>query len=219
MPERPLLTGLFGEGVLTRLAPISEQVEDLHPEEWRAVAHTVPARQREFATGRRLAHELIREIGVPDVPLVPREDRVPCWPDGIVGSISHSADHCAVAVARSDSWKSLAVDVEPHLPLEPELWDLICTPAERSWLSRAPDRWRGSLARVIFSAKESVYKAIYPMLRRMLEFHDVQLELQVSFAEREGRFTAALPHGASVPGALQWSEDLIVTSCWVEGVG
>ena len=215
--ESPLLDGLFGAGVLTRLAPISDELLDLHPEEWRAVAHTVPARQREFATGRRLAHELLREMGAGEEPLVPREDRVPRWPAGIVGSISHSAEHCAVAVARSEDWRSLALDVEPSQPLEPELWELICTPQECRWLARAPLSWRGLFARLIFSAKESVYKAVYPMLRRVLEFHEVDLELCVSIPEREGRFTARLPHGARMPGALKWTPELIVTNCWVEG--
>ena len=71
---------------------------------------------------------------------------------------------------------------------------------------------------MIFSAKESVYKAVYPMLRRILEFHEVQLDLSVSIPNRTGHFTARLPHGAQLPGALRWTPELIVTNCWIDAL-
>jgi 4'-phosphopantetheinyl transferase EntD len=71
---------------------------------------------------------------------------------------------------------AIGIDVEPAESLPSELLDLIATPQER--LNLSDDPYHG---RLLFVAKEAVYKAVYPLDQVFLEHHDVQ----ISFAERK----------------------------------
>jgi 4'-phosphopantetheinyl transferase EntD len=184
---------LFPEGVLTRASRLCASEADLLPEERRLLGGAVPARRREFATGRVLARELLARLGHPRVPLLRGEDRLPRWPEGVVGSISHTADLCVVAVAPAGRGvRSLGVDVEPDAPLEPELWPEICGTEEIGWLRGRPAPERGGLARLVFSAKESLYKCVHPVTRAWLGFRDVRID----FSPETRTFSATLGEAA-----------------------
>jgi 4'-phosphopantetheinyl transferase EntD len=187
----PWIDDLFPEGVLSCVSPLRASEADLSPEERACIERALPSRRREFATGRACARELLAQLGRPGFSLLRGEDRLPRWPEGIVGSISHSADLCAVAVARSGV-RSIGVDVEPDAPLEPELWPEICRRDEMGWLRRQPAAEQGRLARLLFSAKESVYKCVHPVTRGWLGFHDVQIHLSLP----SGVFQATLVEAA-----------------------
>ena len=76
----------------------------------------VNKRQTEFLAGRICAYEALRTTtGVPSIVAV-GEDRAPCWPSGVVGSITHGAGWAAVVAARSEQWRGLGLDVELLLP-------------------------------------------------------------------------------------------------------
>ena len=100
----------------------------------------------------------------------------PTWPTGIVGSLSHDARVAVAAIGRCRDVHALGIDVEPAESLPSELLDLIATPQER--LSIRDDPYHG---RLLFVAKEAVYKAVYPLDQVFLEHHDVQIK----FAERK----------------------------------
>ncbi len=92
------------------------------------------------------------------------------WPEGIVGSISHDPCIAVAAAARERDFAALGIDVEPSEPLPPDLLDLIATPRERAEVAE------NSLeARLLFAAKEAVYKAVYPLDRTFLDFQDVEV--------------------------------------------
>lgn len=150
---------------------------DLFDEERSVVASAVDARRREFAVGRACAHRLLSSLGFERQPLLPAPDRAPQWPSGAIGSIAHSAQICAVAVARANHLASIGVDVEPDEPLEDDLWTTVCTDRELAWISSVPRSSRGRTARVLFSAKECAYKCIYPLTHAPLEFQDVEIAL------------------------------------------
>jgi 4'-phosphopantetheinyl transferase EntD len=67
---------------------------------------------------------------------------------------------------------ALGIDVEPAECLAPELLDLVATPRER--LDLGDDAYRG---RLLFVAKEAVYKAVHPLDQTVLEHHDVEIDL------------------------------------------
>jgi 4'-phosphopantetheinyl transferase EntD len=69
-------------------------------------------------------------------------------------------------------FRALGIDVEPAEALSPELLDLVATPQERAAIDYDP--YRG---RLLFAAKEAVYKAVYPLDRTFLDHHDVQIDL------------------------------------------
>ena len=196
---------LFDDGVWTASCPVTEVEDDLLPEERLLVSRAVAKRRREFAAGRRCARALLAQLGHPGVPLLRNDDRTPRWPEDLVGSISHCAALCVVAVAHRSSLAALGVDVEPDAALEPALWRRICTPAEiERVLGTAPAAERGRIARLVFSAKEATYKSVYPLLGKVFGFQDV--ELRIDFAQR--RFTprihaaiaAQLPAGFAPAG-------------------
>lgn len=134
----------------------------------------VPKRQAEYLAGRWCAGVALRAFGAGEhVPALP--DRSPGWPAGYVGSITHAAG-CAIAVvARDRDYRALGVDLEALVDdaTAEQLAAMILRPAE--W-ARQPAGWpRARMLTVAFSAKEALYKAVYPNVRRVLEFHDVEL--------------------------------------------
>lgn len=155
---------------------------ELFPEERAHVRAAVPKRVREFIAGRSLARLALTRLGVEACPIPAGDDRAPVWPHDVLGSISHTDDWCVVAVAWSRDIGFLGVDVERDTPLARELWDTVCRPEELRWLERAPPSDRGRLAKVVFSAKEAAYKALYPVIGRILDFDAMAVEIDVARA-------------------------------------
>jgi 4'-phosphopantetheinyl transferase EntD len=120
------------------------------------------------------------------------------WPDGVVGSITHCAGYRAAAVARAADVAMIGIDAEPNEPVPDGVLDIIARPAERDMLNELSRR-RPEVAwdRLLFSAKESVYKAWAPVTGTFLDFDEAEL----TFDATAGSFVARLlPPGASVMG-------------------
>jgi 4'-phosphopantetheinyl transferase EntD len=150
----------------------------LFPEEAAPLVRAVLSRRQQFTAGRLLARQAWAELGQGPVPLLNDAQRVPMWPPGLVGTITHTVGWCAVAVARQNEVEGLGADVEPATPLQPELWERICRPEERRFLEALDPAERGLLAKGVFSAKESIYKALYPSVRLFLDFQGMSVELE-----------------------------------------
>jgi len=202
--DGPDVRGLFAGPVRVRAVTRFLDEEALLPEERRLVARAVAGRRSEFATGRACARALLAELGLAAGPLLRDADRVPLWPAGAVGSISHTRGRpadaegslCVVAVAPAAEVAAVGVDVEPDRELEPELWPRIATRRELAWLSGQPEGERGRLVRALFGVKECVYKAAFPRRRERWGFHDVEVELDPATSG----FRARTPGGRTVPG-------------------
>jgi len=124
-----------------------------------------PRRRREFALGRRCAHLAMMRLGRIDMPIPMGTSREPIWPAGLVGSITHCEGYCAAAIGMRDRLVAIGIDAEPNDALPSGLLDLIARDEEQSWLREqrhAGIRWD----RLLFSAKESIYKAWFPVARR-----------------------------------------------------
>lgn len=161
----------------------------LFPEEAEVVARAVDKRRNEFATVRQCARTALAELGVRPAPILPGPKGAPRWPDGIVGSMTHCAGYRAAAVARASDVLSIGIDAEPAAPLDSgDVLDLVTDEKERTALARLGVRhpevpWD----RLLFSAKESVYKTWFPLTGRWLGFEDARVDLGP-----DGTFTAAL---------------------------
>lgn len=150
----------------------------LFPEEAAAVAKAVARRRAEYAAGRACARAALAALGYEPGP-IPRDPErgAPVWPDGVVGSITHCDGYRAAAVARTADVHTLGIDAEPHGPLPDGVLKVVTATAEEgAALERlgkeAPDiHWD----RLLFSAKETVYKAWYPFHRKMLDFKEAEL--------------------------------------------
>jgi 4'-phosphopantetheinyl transferase EntD len=158
----------------------------MFPSEAAVVAGAIAERRREFGTVRHCAREALRRIGVPAVPVLPGEDGAPRWPAGVVGSLTHCAGYRAAAVARAGELRGIGIDAEPHAAIRAEVLDLILRDEERAGLRALADAQPGvHWERVLFCAKEAVYKAWFPQTRRWLEFVDVAIAVH-----RDGTFSA-----------------------------
>jgi len=173
----------------------------LYPEEEAIVARAVEKRRREFATARACARTALARLGVPACPIPAGSRGAPRWPVGIVGSITHCDGYRASAVARRTDFATIGVDAEPNVALPGEVLGDIALPQEQAQLlALAGQEPRVSWDRLLFSAKESVYKAWFPLAERWLGFEDAI----VSIDRASGSFSARL----LVPGPTQAGGEL-----------
>lgn len=166
----------------------------------------VAKRQGEYLAGRLCAREALRELcGQPWVP-GRDEDGVPIWPDGTVGSITHGAGQAAAMVASRREWQGLGIDLEKQLSAEraAKLAGEILTAAE---LQRAEGLDPQAFARLVtltFSLKESLFKALYPLVLKRFYFHDAELLGQPAESHAELRLlidlSADWPAGSRLSG-------------------
>lgn len=135
-------------------------------------------RRAEFLAGRYCAQKaLFNLIGVPYMP-ERHKDKTPIWPQNCVGSISHTSGLAGAMVARRTDYKSVGIDLERPLSSHECSNDLIRTiqtPAEQlrmTTLLRLSDCLALTLA---FSLKESLFKALHPLVCIFFNFKDVEL--------------------------------------------
>lgn len=165
------------------------------PGELAEMPRAVDRRRREYVAGRVAAHRAMEMLGLTARPVLSNRSRAPSWPRGLTGSITHNDTTCVAAVARVSQFRSIGIDIEDDTPLEPDLVAAVCTLEERAWLATQPEAARGRLAKLIFCAKEAVYKCQYPVSHRMLDFHAVLVtpdtdtgQFEATFLENTGPF-------------------------------
>lgn len=165
----------------------------LFPEEHATLERAVTKRRREFTTVRMLARQALVELGVPVTPILPGLRGAPGWPVGVVGSMTHCDGYRASAVARRSALVTVGIDAEPHAPLPDGVHDLVARPEEQQLLQQlAGEAPTVAWDRLLFSAKESVYKAWFPLTRRWLDFSEASVQICTDAATDRGSFTAQL---------------------------
>jgi 4'-phosphopantetheinyl transferase EntD len=168
----------------------------LYLEERAQLGNAVESRLQEFATARSLARLALERLGVPPAPIRRGSAREPVWPSGIVGSITHCAGYRAAAVAWSTQLHALGVDAEIDEALPPEIVGSILVAEETAWIENAQGRLHWD--RVLFSAKESVYKAWYPLMHRWLDFSQVAITIDEAAGAFRVRPLGSLPEDSAV---------------------
>ncbi|MGK5728358.1 4'-phosphopantetheinyl transferase family protein [Streptomyces sp. URMC 124] len=172
----------------------------LYPEEAAHVARAVPKRQQEFAAVRACARRALGRLGFPPVPLVPNRRGAPQWPDGVVGSMTHCDGFQAAVVARADALASVGIDAEPNGPLPEGVLRVVSLPSERVAIDRlTAQQPRVHWDRLLFSAKESVFKTWYPLTGQELDFDEAELEIEPV----TGTFSARLLVPGPVVGGVR----------------
>ncbi|MFB7596701.1 4'-phosphopantetheinyl transferase [Streptomyces sp. NPDC056160] len=172
----------------------------LYPEEQAVMLRAVAKRRREFAAVRECARRAMEKLGVPRQPVLPGAGGAPGWPAGLVGSMTHCDGYYAAALGRAADVASLGIDAEPHEPLPQEVLPAVTLPDERHLLDRlAEQRPDVHWPKLLFSAKESVYKAWFPLTGEWLDFTEADVDIRTSpGAPHTGTFRARL----LVPGPL-----------------
>lgn len=164
---------LSGMPVVTREGDprVLGPVADVWPEERAAVERAVAKRRNEYFATRHLARLALTELAVPGCPILNNSDRSPRWPSGVVGSLSHTDTWCGVALTRrTDGICGLGIDLERAGSVSPEVEQRISSAREL----RGSDPTAASLR---FSAKEALYKAIFPFVNRFVGFLEVEIHL------------------------------------------
>ncbi|HEX7303377.1 4'-phosphopantetheinyl transferase family protein [Lentzea sp.] len=155
-----------------------DQPADLFPEEEALVAKAVPKRRSEFGSARACARDAMRRLGVEPVAILSGPKREPQWPEGLVGSLTHCAGYRAAALARVTDFRTIGIDAEPHAPAPEGVLDAIAVRAELDRMPRlTAEDPKICWDRLLFSAKESTYKAWFPVTRRWLGFEDADITL------------------------------------------
>lgn len=190
----------------------------LHPSEKDQVRGASKKRIEEFSAGRSCARCALSQLGIKDYPLLICEDRRPSWPEGIVGSITHTDDYCAAVVTRKTQCKAIGLDAEAINRVTADLYPYICTTAERDLLSIMDYDTRAKTAALIFSAKEAFYKCQYTLTAEFLDFLDVQLEVHTldlvkgrcSLLPTRG-ITLGVHFSPPYPGYFYFNHNLIIS--------
>ena len=160
------ISSLFTAGVLTRCEHRDSWLDELAPAEKKQIGDVCEKRYSEFAAGRSQAWQLITSLtGVADTLLI-GEYRQPIWPAEVTGSISHSDEYCAVAVAPKSVLDGLGLDVEPFEDLDTDVAEVVLTDAELASTAVIDSRLvrsgaaplGGKTHKLIFSIKEAIYK-------------------------------------------------------------
>jgi 4'-phosphopantetheinyl transferase EntD len=161
----------------------------LFPEEMAIVAKAVDKRRREFTTGRSCARSALRGLGLEPGPILTGERGSPQWPPGIAGSITHCAGYRAAAVARIHDMVTIGLDAEPDDVLPGGVLEMVSLASERARLRDLAATAPGICwDRLLFSAKEAVYKAWFPLTRRWLGFDEADIIIDAT----NGTFGARL---------------------------
>ncbi|MFC9624156.1 4'-phosphopantetheinyl transferase [Streptomyces sp. NPDC056930] len=181
------------EKILPSQVAVAEAFSDppdavLFPGEAELIRNSVEGRRKEFTTGRWCARRALGELGLAPAAVLKGERGAPIWPGGVVGSLTHCAGYRAAAVARRADVLTVGIDAEPHEPLPDGVHESIALATEQQReleLRRVcPEiHWD----RLLFSAKESVYKAWFPLTHRWLGFEQADIVLHSN-----GSFTAGL---------------------------
>lgn len=212
-----VLSPIFPPQVVTVAASHAMWKTPVLPEEELLITRAVEKRKREFRAGRHCAHRALEKLGCPQQPILRDVRRAPLWPAGYIGSISHCADLCIAACARNTQLVGLGIDVEPLKPLKTGLADYIQTPTEMAQMQSMPTKLPD---RLTFSAKESLYKCYYPLVKSFFGF--LSVEILFDTKHQSFQFRPAEKAKISFPGNLEFNghylttETHLITSCYLK---
>jgi 4'-phosphopantetheinyl transferase EntD len=171
----------------------------LYPGEAEMISRAVDKRRREFRTVRHCARRALGQLGLPPVPVLRGERGEPQWPPGVVGSMTHCSGYRAAAVAHDGDLRTVGIDAEPHQPLPAGVLHTISLDQERRQLAQLAAADSATCwDRILFCAKEAIYKAWFPLTHRWLGFEDAAVTITAGRAmanladAAEGSFSALL---------------------------
>jgi 4'-phosphopantetheinyl transferase EntD len=172
----------------------------LFPAEEKIIAQAVEPRRREYAAVRSCARVCLGRLGYAPVAILPGVGGAPIWPAGVLGSMTHCAGYAAAAVGPLPQISAIGIDAEPDAPLPDGVLELVATAAERDRLAATrPEPDGPNWDRLLFSAKEAVYKAWFPLVGEWLDHQ----EAEVSLDPRDGTFAALLSRDGLVADGRQ----------------
>jgi 4'-phosphopantetheinyl transferase EntD len=196
-----LAPGIFG----AQMEDVGQPVF-LSPGEEALVATAGPKRRREFALGRACARAALAALGHDAVGIGRRENGAPLWPDGVVGSITHTSGYAAALVAKAEHFSGVGLDAERVGGVTSNLWPRLFDAAERDYLESLDEAERKLAATLFFCAKEAGYKAWG--MQAALPFREIRI------IRTQSGFTATRS-GESLEGRFAVQDDLLLAAVWL----
>lgn len=141
------------------------------------IAGAITKRQAEFLAGRMMAKLAQEALGHPPCPIPIGADRAPVWPDGVAGSISHARGFCA-SILVPEVLGNPGIDIEAIAKGRTQdaiLRTALCE-TEHNIIDGAPAPFgKDRLVTLCFSAKETLFKALFPTVGHHFGFGAAQL--------------------------------------------
>lgn len=188
------------------------------------MAGAVPKRKGEYRAGRTCARMAIQHVSSSLLTLedsstnwpINGADRAPIWPDGITGSLSHSNTLVTCIAGLSSRYESLGVDIEPPTSLSDSanFAHQVCLPQELAIVSQSGLSDAGFT--LLFSAKEALFKAVYPTVKRYVDFHEAKLigiDGDTLNFELSAGLSSDLGHIQTLEVKAAWWRQHILTFC------
>ncbi|KAA9370930.1 4'-phosphopantetheinyl transferase family protein [Ochrobactrum quorumnocens] len=147
-------------------------------EERQSIQTNNPKRLKASGAVRHIARGLLAERGRNEFQILRAPTGEPIWPDGIVGSLAHDDEVAVAAVGNAADFQGLGIDVEPAVPLPIDIQSLVRISTDKTGNERVSDL----SDRVLFCAKEAIYKAVYPLDRVILNYDDISVDLTTQTA-------------------------------------
>lgn len=200
MPNAPDIRQLFPDRVFTACCRIEDKDYVLRREEYDAVKDAVTKRRNEFGAGRMCAQAALELQGTKGFVLVRNPDGSTAWPTGIIGTISHSDLWCGAAVARQSDYAGIGFDIEALDRITHKIAKRVLIDREMDWVSRQPGDENGKWFTLMFSAKESIYKCLSPLVGGDIRFSDAEIIPSVDGRSFKTRLTEKI--SSRVPSSL-----------------
>jgi len=172
-------------------------------------------RCQDFATGRWCARQALQFIGVDPVAIPMGKQREPVWPPGLVGSISHTKNYYCAGVSKTK--KALGVDAERFSgELDEQLIKAVCSNAEYEIILSCPSEVAKYAPHVIFSAKEAYQKAVFPFIKKILNFDAVEIKIDWQNGSFDVKPSESVNVDIQLNGQFWIRQDIVLTMVWGE---
>ena len=180
-----MLPNPFPDHISFCLLPIhSTSNQKLHPAEENYFSQlSSVSRKEHYRSGRICAGEVLSKLGTLGQPVLrDPQTREPLWPEGISGAITHSGKWAAAAAGKTSDVSGIGIDLEDlERQVDSRISRHVCIPEEQKWLQECGEDFLEQNLKIIFSAKESIFKAFFPYTRTYLHFHDARILMEQTF--------------------------------------
>ena len=178
----------FPDHISFCLLPIhSTSNQKLHPAEENYFSQlSSVSRKEHYRSGRICAGEVLSKLGTRGQPVLrDPQTREPLWPEGISGAITHSGSWAAAAAGKSSDVSGIGIDLEDlERQVDSRISRHVCIPEEQKWLQESGEDFLEQNLKIIFSAKESIFKAFFPYTRTYLHFHDARILMEQTLFQK-----------------------------------
>ena len=183
-----MLPNPFPDHISFCLLPIhSTSNQKLHPAEENYFSQlSSVSRKEHYRSGRICAGEVLSKLGTLGQPVLrDPQTREPLWPEGISGAITHSGKWAAAAAGKTSDVLGIGIDLEDlERQVDSRISRHVCIPEEQKWLQDWGENFLEQNLKIIFSAKESIFKAFFPYTRTYLHFHDARILMEQTLFQK-----------------------------------